>query len=374
MFVTPDGDIAISAQNGAGPLYALCTHIYRLGDKALDDDIETILAPVVWVRPDGSDSANGATPQTALATVQAAFIGGKSPSKCRIVVQGIGGPGTTAKITQARWGATTPATVNNTADTSVYWHVSGDGADKTELEISGSGAVVGTNASGWTYRFDRLKVCRNSTPDNLLLCDNFPQTGATKYIFTDAVVGDPVRYATNLIYFYTATTVARRTRFRSVPNDNAKFTAYLREVSVSDFQACVFEGGRVLQRNGATVSAAQCVFEKTSGYVIDASSTVIPKIKNCSFGEGTTGAALVNGPSMDLTGSVVGCYFPALNGTPGIPAQALAVGSAAMIGSGYRPIEGSPLIGAGGSLGVKHDLYGLPFAAVPSIGAVEGKI
>lgn len=369
-FFTPEGHLAISSTGGAGPAGSAVTHIYRLGSKMLDDDIESILAPVVYVRPGGNDSSAGSTPATALATVRQALSGFKSSSKCRIVVQGNAGPMSSAFITQARWGSSAPSGTNNTADTNIYWHVSGDGADKTTLEITGAGGISGSNSVGWTIRLDALKIYRQG--QDLLLVDNTPQTGQTAWIATDTVIGDAGSPASYNTYMQTGQFFARRSKLVSAPNSATLYALYIRDTAVGRLESCVIYGGRSMHRHSSTMTMLNVTFDASSGYVIDFSSVNAPVIKNVHFGEGVIYQSVLNSPGLDISGTVKNCYIPFLNGASNVPAQSLPVGSAAMIGVGYKPLFGSPLIGAGSGLGVKHDFYGLPFATAPSIGAVEG--
>ena len=369
-FFTPEGMLAISSTGGAGPAGASVTHIYRLGNKMLDDDIETILAPVVYVRPGGNDSLTGSTPTSALATVRQALAGFKASSKCRIVVQGNTGPMSSAFISQARWGSSAPSGTNNTADTNIYWHVSGDGADKTTLEITGAGGISGSNSTGWTIRIDALKLYRQG--QDLLIADNTPQTGQTMWIATDAIIGDADSPAAYNTYMQTGKFFGRRSRLVSAPSSPTLYNFYVRDTGAGQLESCVVSGGRSTHRHSSTMTLANVTFDLSSGYVIDFNATNAPVLKNVNFGEGVIYQSVLNSPSLELSGTMKNCYIPFLNGASNIPAQLLPVGSAAMIGAGYKPLSGSPLIGAGSSLGVKHDLYGVPFATVPSIGAVEG--
>ena len=371
LFELPDGTLGIAAGAGAGPAGARVTHIYELREKVLDDDIETILAPVCYVRQGGNDSNDGTTPALAVATLKGAVNTSKIPAKCRVVIQGPSGPGSAAFISSARWGGLLVNTTNNTADTSIYFHVSGDGADKTIVEITGSGGISGLGTAGWGMRLDRLKIYRASVSE-LLLVDNAAQTGAAKWVATDAEIGDATAYARYTLYMQTATFSARRCKFVGKDGGLLSDALYAKDTAVVDIRASVFVGGTLRQYAAANVSLLHVTADRTGGYIIDVSATVAPTIKNSNFGEGSTVAAIVNWASVSLGGSVSGNYFPTIGGGANIPAQALPVGGATWMSAGYRPRPGSPLLGGASPVGVIHDYYGAAFLTTPAVGAVQG--
>lgn len=360
--VTHEGNLAICSNAGAGPTVAMCTHIYRQGPKVLDDDIESILAPVIYVRPNGDDANDGGSPLKALQSLRIAMAGGKAVPRCRIVLQG-------ALHSCQRISTFAPRGSYQTADTRIYFHVSGDGADKTAQVITGVGGTQGPTTQEWTARLDGLKIYRETAAADLFLVDAATQTGAVKWIVTDAVIGDPENLAGYNVYLQTATFQARRSVFYSHQTDPLKYQIFAQQAGVADVKACLFVGGVISQKGAADLSIQHCTADKFLGYKIDAAATVAPKLRNNNFGEGVYVASVVNSSSLDLEATVTGNYFPIAGAN--IPAQTIPASSAALIGTGYKPRPGSSLF-ATSATGVLHDLYGKPFRAKPSVGAVQG--
>ena len=193
------------------------------------------------------------------------------------------------------------------------------------------------------------------------------------YGIVDAQIGDTATGSSRTAYIRCATVSAYRSVIANI-SDGTKFAIHASSTGkVSLFSSRVV-GGRTIQLGAAKVTAKQCEFEAyaNTGFLVDATASVVPEIGNCVFSGATQTPITNNSGTVVLTSGNVYGNFYLLPQSAGVPdpyfpvAGTLERDPVTLVPFSFASI-GSVLSPAG----VAWDYYGNPYRIKPAAGAVE---
>lgn len=355
------------SESGKG---AYSTNIYKL-DGLYRDDMPENLGPCYFVDfENGIDSNDGYTMSTAWKTARNAFGSNKMTHGARLILPfGSSVEDGVSVINYA-------ANASPSTDTTRNIQVSGKGRDYTSVILSGAteGWKDATASKTWDILLDNFTI-KQADALKAIIWDNSTATGGTpKWTLIDMTVGDSITGSSRALYLRTAICDAYRSSIKNIKN-STKYVVYSDVSAVINMYSCILSGGRSIQRTGAKVTLTHSEVRSyaSTGFTIDSTATVAPKIAWCVFGDDSDQLPIINSSgTVTLTDSdVYGCYYmkPASAGVPGpivtVSAELLRDGDTLI------PFSFSNLVGISTESLVTWDYNGELYRKIPTIGAFE---